>query len=163
MKPNNINWPQIKLLILDSDGVLTDGGVYYFEDGTEFRRFNIKDGYGLRALMDADIEVAIISRSPSLPVQQRAKQLGIKHVFLGAKDKLTTAQELTKALNLTLQQTAFIGDDIPDLTLLENVGFPITVADAVEAVKEKTVYVTVKPGGHGAVREVCDLILKANH
>lgn len=150
----------IRLLALDCDGVLTDGGVYVLEDGTEFRRFDIKDGLGLKRVMERGIEVAIISNSTSTAVAHRAGRLGIKHVRLGVENKLAALQELCSQLNLSLSQVAYIGDDLTDVPVLNAVGLPCAPADAVEEVRYAALYVTRQQGGHGAIREVVDWILE---
>jgi len=150
----------IRLLALDSDGVLTDGGVYVLEDGTEFRRFDIKDGLALKRLLACGIQVAIISTSIATPVAHRAASLGITHVYLGVENKLETVQNLCVESGLSLDQVAYVGDDLTDLPVLSAVGFPCAPADAVEEVRFSALYVTSQLGGHGAVREVCDLLIQ---
>ncbi|MDH6058052.1 KdsC family phosphatase [Umezakia ovalisporum] len=147
---------QIKLLALDVDGVLTDGGLYYTETGEELKKFNVKDGMGLKLIMQAGIQVAIITNSTSPTVLHRAKKLGISHVFLGAEDKLSVLENLCQQLHINLEQVAYIGDDINDLPVLKAVGCPLTVADAIPENLSVAIYVTKKLGGCGAVREVCD-------
>lgn len=149
---------QIKLLALDVDGVLTDGGLYYTESGEEFKKFNVKDGMGIKLLMQSGIEVAIISANSSTSTYYRAQKLGIIHCFLGVEDKLSTLKELCQQLNISLSQVAYIGDDVNDLSVLQAVGYPLTVADAINDNKNCAVYITNLKGGQGAVREVCDLI-----
>lgn len=149
----------IRLLAMDSDGVLTDGGVYIAADGQEFRRFDIKDGLGLKRVMQAGLHVAIISSASCQAVQVRANVLGIEHVFLGVKDKLTCLRQLCVRLDFAVEQVAYMGDDLPDIPILQAVGYSIAPADAVMVVRQMVCYVTSKQGGHGAVREVCDLIL----
>ena len=150
---------KIKLLALDVDGVLTDGGLYYTETGEELKKFNVKDGMGIKQVMQAGILVAIITNSTSSVVLHRAKKLGISHVFLGAEDKLLVLKELCQKLHLSLEQVAYVGDDVNDIPVLQAVGCPITVSDAMPQNQKSAVYVTQKPGGSGAVREVCDQIL----
>lgn len=149
----------VKLLALDVDGVLTDGGLYYTETGEELKKFNVKDGLGIKRIMQAGIEVAIITTSHSLSVHHRAKKLGVPHVFLGAEDKLATLKELCRNLGIDLSEVAYIGDDLVDLPVLKAIGCPITVADAVPENLACALYVTKKTGGQGAVREVCDQIV----
>lgn len=148
-----------RLLALDSDGVLTDGGVYLFEDGRQFRRFNIKDGLGLKRVMRAGLHVAIISASQVEAVRHRAVQLGIDELHLGVADKLAVLRQLCATHDLTLAEVAFMGDDLTDLPVLQQVGLPCAPADAVEAVRAAAALVTSSQGGHGAVREVCDLLV----
>jgi 3-deoxy-D-manno-octulosonate 8-phosphate phosphatase (KDO 8-P phosphatase) len=147
---------KIKLLALDVDGVLTDGGLYYTENGEEFKKFNVKDGMGLKQVMQAGIRVAIITTSNSASVLHRAKKLGISHVFLDAEDKLSVLNNLCKQLHIGLEQVAYMGDDINDIPVLQAVGCPLTVADAMPENLSVAVYVTQNSGGCGAVREVCD-------
>lgn len=149
----------IRLLALDVDGVLTDGGVYVFEDGTEFRRFNIKDGLGLRRVLETGIQVAIISASVNQAIVNRAEKLGISEVFLGSRNKVETLQHLCQRLNLSLEQVAYIGDDLTDLPVLKQVGLPCAPNDAVDEVKNSALLITTRDGGQGAVREVCDWLV----
>ncbi len=149
----------IRLLALDSDGVLTDGGVYVLEDGTEFRRFDIKDGLGLKRVMEAGIEVAIISASSSQAIVHRAQCLGIHRVYVGVDDKRQVLLRLCQELEIGPEQVAYVGDDLTDLPVLSEVGLPCAPADAIGAVKEAVLLITSQPGGHGAVREVCDSLL----
>lgn len=153
------SFSKIKLLALDVDGVLTDGGLYYTETGEELKKFNVKDGMGIKQVMQAGIQVAIITTSKSSSVLHRAEKLGISHVFLGAEDKLSVLKELCLQLQLSMEQVAYIGDDINDVPVLQAVGCPITVADAMPKNLESAIYITHKPGGYGAVREVCDQLL----
>jgi 3-deoxy-D-manno-octulosonate 8-phosphate phosphatase (KDO 8-P phosphatase) len=150
----------IRLLALDSDGVLTDGGVYLADDGHEFRRFDIKDGLGLKRVMQAGLQVAIISSASCEVVRIRAEALGIKHVYLGVQDKLACLKQVCSQLGINLDQVAYMGDDLPDLPVIQAVGFPIAPADAMDKVKSLATMVTLKAGGRGAVREVCDGLVK---
>ena len=152
----------IKLLILDVDGVLTDGNIYYADDGIQIKSFNVKDGFGLRQLIKNNIEIAIISGKKSQATQIRMNDLGIEHVHLGITDKLKPFEELKKQLKINNENIAYIGDDLPDIAVMEQIGFSVAVADAVPEVLEIADYVTTLDGGDGAVREVCDLILKSN-
>jgi 3-deoxy-D-manno-octulosonate 8-phosphate phosphatase (KDO 8-P phosphatase) len=151
---------QVKLLALDVDGVLTDGGLYYTETGEELKKFNVKDGLGIQRVMRSGVEVAIISAGHSISTIHRAKKLGIVHVFIGVEDKLSALKELCEQLSLSLSEVAYVGDDLVDLPVLQVVGCPITVADAMPENHAVAVYVTQKPGGQGAVREVCDLLVR---
>lgn len=151
---------RIRLLALDVDGVLTDGGVYVLEDGTEFRRFDIKDGLGLKRVMEAGIEVAIISASNARPVLHRAERLGIRHVYLGVQDKLRTLERLCQDLGIKLEQVAYMGDDLPDLPVLRAVGLPCAPANAVAEIRELPLLLTSSGGGDGAVREICEILLQ---
>ncbi|NQU58285.1 MAG: HAD hydrolase family protein [Rhodospirillales bacterium] len=149
----------IKMLSLDVDGVLTDGGLYYTDDGHQMRKFNVKDGMGIVEVMRAGIEVCIISASKVDVVAKRARDLGITHVFAGVEDKLQTLIMLCDMLSLDIKDVAHIGDDINDIGALEAVGLPITVADGVSKVVQVAQFVTEKEGGRGAVREICDLLV----
>ncbi len=151
---------QVRLLALDVDGVLTDGGIYMFEDGTEFRRFEIKDGLGLMRVKKAGIEVVIISTTAVRSILHRAKQLGITEVHLGAWEKLPVLLEICDRLGISLEQVAYMGDDLMDLPLLERVGLPCAPADALDPIKAKAKLITKCAGGHGAVRELCELLLE---
>lgn len=150
---------QVKLLALDVDGVLTDGGLYYTESGEVLRKFNIKDGQGIKLLKQAGIEVAIITAKSASSTLQRAKDLGINHAYLGIEDKLSTLKILCEKLGILLSQVAYVGDDINDLEVLQSVGCPLTVADAMSANQDIAIYVTKLAGGQGAVREICELLI----
>lgn len=152
---------QIKCLICDVDGVLTDGLLHIDNHGNELKSFNVQDGMGLKLLMAAGIEVAVITTARNAVVDHRMKQLGITHYFKGQVDKRKAYQELKKILGLDDVQFAYIGDDLPDLPLIKQVGLGVTVANAVPQVKEFAYWQTEKKGGRGAVRELCDLILNA--
>ncbi|MEE8394392.1 MAG: HAD hydrolase family protein [Rhodospirillales bacterium] len=149
----------IKLLSLDVDGVLTDGGLYYSDDGRQLRKFNVKDGLGIQRAMEAGLEVAMVSAGSMPTINQRAETLGVRHVFTGVSDKLETVRGLCRELGIGLNEAAHMGDDLTDLGLMESVGCPITVLDAVAEVIEVSAYVTERPGGGGAVREICDLLV----
>ena len=151
---------QVKLLALDVDGVLTDGGLYYSDSGEEMKRFHVKDGQGLKSLRDIGIEVAIISGSASRSTLHRARTLGILHTFVGTEDKLSTLKMLCQQLGLSLAQVAYVGDDVNDLPVMRAVGCPLTVADAMPENRACALYVTKLGGGQGAVREICDYLLK---
>lgn len=150
----------IKLLTLDVDGVMTDGGVFYAADGSQLRQFNIKDGMGINMAQKAGVEIAFITASTTPDIAHRGKVLKIKHMFMGADDKLAILTGLCAELSITLDEVAHIGDDVNDLVVLNAIGLPITVADAVDDVLDVAVYVTTRGGGKGAVREIIDLILK---
>lgn len=152
----------IKLVAMDCDGVLTDGGMYYSETGDELKKFNTKDGMGIGLLHKADFITVIITGEDVGIVKNRAKKLKIKEVHLGVKDKLECMNKIREKYNLSIEEVAYIGDDINDLKLLKNVGVSIAVSDALNIVKENVDYITKAKGGQGAVREVADLILKAN-
>ena len=162
LSEESIQWERIKVLLLDSDGVLTDGGVFLPDSGEpEFRRFDIKDGFGITRLLSSGFPIAVISRSPSVPVSVRCKRLGIPHVFLGVEDKSACARDLLATLGMDWESAAFMGDDLPDLPLLEKVAYPLAPADASPEVIRVASWVSRKPGGFGAVREACDCIFYA--
>ncbi len=150
---------QVKLLALDVDGVMTDGGLYYTETGEEFKKFNVKDGLGLKLLMKQSIQVAIISSNSSKATIHRARKLNITHTFIGVEEKLPVLKNLCQQMGISLSEVAYAGDDLPDLPVLKAVGCPLTVADATAQNKSVAVYITQCPGGKGAVREICDTIL----
>lgn len=152
---------QIKLLICDVDGVLTNGKVILGNDQQEFKHFNIKDGLGIRLLQKAGVETAIITAKLSEAVKNRAAQLGIEHVFQGVSDKKTQYETLKTALNLNDQDIAYIGDDWIDLPVMTRVGLSCAVADAHPEVCNRAHVTTQAKGGEGAVRELADIILKA--
>lgn len=149
---------QVKLLCVDVDGILTDGGIYYADDGNSFRKFNAKDGLGLARLLKSGVEVAIISGGAAGAIEHRAKRLGIRHVFTDIHDKLSVLQDLARKLGIEMDAVAHIGDDINDLPLMRAAGVSITAKDAVDEVLSYVDMVTKRPGGHGAVRELCDAI-----
>lgn len=151
----------IKLLSLDVDGVMTDGGLYYTDEGTQFRKFNVKDGLGIKRAIAAGVEVCIISASRQVSTLQRAEHLGITHVRIGAEDKLAALHEIAGGLGIDLHEVAHVGDDLTDVALMVHVGLPLTVADAVPEAIAAARYVTVKGGGDGAVRELCDMLVAA--
>lgn len=156
---------EIKILLLDVDGVLTDGTIVYTHSGTEMKSFNTKDGFGIRLLREAGVEVGLITARSSEAVRRRAQDLNLTHVYQGVRNKIEAYDEIMAELKLEVQEVSYMGDDWLDLPLLTRVGFPVTVADAVPEVKEVAHYVTKQFGGKGAVREVCDLIIEAkgNH
>lgn len=151
----------VRLLSLDVDGILTDGGLYFADDGLTLRKFNVKDGQGIKRVLDAGIAIAVISAGPQDAIRRRMESLGIPHVFTGVPDKLDTLTLLCDRLGIELAEVAHMGDDLNDLPVMEVVGYPITVPDAVAEVRDVAVYVTANPGGAGAVREICDLLIAA--
>ena len=151
----------IKLLILDVDGVLTDGGIIYNDNGVETKIFNVKDGLGIRLLMQAGINLCIATGRRSNALYNRCKNLGIEHIFDGADDKVAILDLILDRTGVSAEQVAFIGDDLPDLALMKKVGLSIAVADAHKTVLKNADMVTSAKGGNGAVREVCEAILKA--
>jgi len=151
----------IKLLILDVDGVLTDGSIIYNDDGLETKVFNVKDGLGIRLLINAGIKVCIATGRSSKALDHRCRNLGIEHVFEGIKDKTTVLDSILDQTGISAEEIAFIGDDLVDLPLMRKVGLAIAVADAHETVLEHAEMIASAKGGAGAVREVCEAILKA--
>lgn len=152
---------KIRLLILDVDGVMTDGRIFMNGAQGWTRHFHVKDGYGLKLLMKAGIAVAVISGGDSQDVRTRMEFLKIPYVFLGDEDKIKAFDKITAATGLKPEQMAFMGDDLFDIPVIERVGFSATVPHAVDPVKARVHYVTETPGGRGAVREVADAIRKA--
>ena len=152
----------ITLLVLDVDGVLTDGRLTVYDDGTESKAFHAHDGHGIRMWQRAGLTVALISGRRSEPTQRRAEQLEIAHVFQDCHFKLPRLERLLTELHLEAEQVAYIGDDLPDLPVIRFVGFGVAVANAVAEVKAQADYVTTCRGGEGAVREVIEMILKAS-
>lgn len=152
---------KLRALVLDVDGVLTDGGMYYGPAGEGLKRFNVKDGLGLRMIGEAGLEVALISGENSEILKRRAEKLKIENVFVGIEDKLQTLKDFLAPRKIGLDEVAYVGDDLNDLGVLGAVGLPIAVADAVAQVRKAAAFVTTRKGGDGAVREVCDLILSA--
>ncbi|KTC80023.1 3-deoxy-manno-octulosonate-8-phosphatase KdsC [Legionella cherrii] len=153
----------IKCLICDLDGVLTDGLLYIDNHFNELKTFHIQDGVGLKLLMTAGIEVAVITGSRNAVVDHRMQQLGIVHYYKDQFDKQETYKQLKEKLNLQDEHFAYIGDDLPDAPIMQQVGFSVAVANAVDQIKEIAMWQTTLTGGRGAVRELCDLILKAQN
>lgn len=151
----------IKLLVLDVDGVLTDGSIILDNEGNEFKAFHVRDGHGIKMLANAGIHVAIITGRQSKVVARRAKELGIKEVHQGRHKKLETFGRITEKLGIKEHEAAYIGDDIVDIPVFKKAGLSIAVADADEETKRHAMMVTKNRGGRGAVREICDFLLKA--
>lgn len=151
----------IKLLVLDVDGVMTDGSIIYNDLGHETKIFDVRDGHGIKLLMRAGVEVAIVTSRESDVVGHRAKNLGIKHVYQGAVEKIKAYGDLIGSLGLKPHETACMGDDLVDIPMMKKAAFAVTVPDAANEVIERSHYVTKHPGGRGAVRETAELILKA--
>jgi 3-deoxy-D-manno-octulosonate 8-phosphate phosphatase (KDO 8-P phosphatase) len=154
---------KIKCVITDVDGVLTDGLIYLDNHGNELKAFNIQDGMGLKLLMSAGIEVAVITTSRNAVIEHRMQQLGIRYYFKGQVDKRAAYLELKAKLALNDEDFAYIGDDLPDIAIISQVGLGIAVANAMGQVKEAAIWHTELHGGRGAIREVCDFILKAQN
>ncbi len=151
----------IKLVIFDVDGVLTDGGIYFTDDGREMKKFNVKDGMGISLLTQTDITVAIITGRNSPIVAERMKSLGVNHVYQGRMNKKETYHNLLEALKLDHSQVAYVGDDVIDVSVMSACHLPIAVADAHDSAKKVALWITDNKGGYGAGREVCDLLLTA--
>jgi 3-deoxy-D-manno-octulosonate 8-phosphate phosphatase (KDO 8-P phosphatase) len=151
----------IRLLLLDVDGVLTDGSIFFSHDGMESKAFNSQDGFGIRLLLEAGIDTGVVTARTSEAVSKRARDLGMRYVFQGEANKLTAYKEIVRQSGLKPFEIAYMGDDWLDLVLLVRVGFAAAPANAVEEVKRAAHYICRKPGGHGAVREICDLLLEA--
>lgn len=152
---------QIRLLLLDVDGVLTDGSLIYLDDGRECKVFNSRDGFGLTLLHKAGIQTGIITARTGGAVAHRARQLGMTHLAQGVRDKAAALANILVQTGLDARQIAYMGDDWLDLPVLRQVGLAVAVADAVAEVRQAAHYITQAPGGRGAVREVCELILEA--
>lgn len=154
---------QVKCLICDIDGVLTDGLIYIDNHNNELKAFNIQDGLGLKLLMAAGIEVAVITGSQNAVIEHRMKQLDIRHYFKGQINKQAAFSELKTRLQLNNEAFAYVGDDLPDLPIMKQVGLSVAVSNAVPQVKQIATWSTELHGGRGGVREVCDLILNAQN
>lgn len=151
----------IRLLLLDVDGVLTDGTLLYSSSGEEFKAFNTQDGFGITLLRQAGVETGVITARKSEMVQRRAEELKMAHIYQGARKKNVAYREILKATGLKPYEVAYMGDDWLDLVLLQQVGLSLTPANGADELKETVHYVTPRPGGHGAVRDACNLILSA--
>ena len=152
---------QIKLLVMDVDGVLSNGQIIYDQNGHETKCFDVQDGFGIECLQKAGFKTAIITGRKSAMVDKRAKELNIDYYLQGRSDKLTALQEILADTDITLAECAYIGDDWVDIKALQAVGFAVAVANAHNEVIKRADMVTTRTGGHGAVRELCDLLLKA--
>ncbi len=152
---------KVRLLILDVDGVMTNGELLYSSNEEEFKAFNARDGLGIKMVIREGIKVAIISGRRSRAVDRRADDLGIDDVYQGVSDKVAVFEGIAKRHAIASEEAGFIGDDLAEIPLLLKVGFAVGVADAVEEVKERVDFVTTHSGGNGAVREICELLLKS--
>ena len=152
-------YDDICLLVMDVDGVMTDGKITYTSDGQELKSFNIKDGFGIKRAQTSGIETVIITGRISPMVERRALELGIAHLIQGREDKLAALSDLLDQMNLTLDQVAYIGDDLPDLTAIKSVKLGACPADAASEVKSRADWVSTRAGGDGCVRELCDLLV----
>jgi 3-deoxy-D-manno-octulosonate 8-phosphate phosphatase (KDO 8-P phosphatase) len=152
---------RVRLVVFDVDGVFTDGCLYYGASGEELKVFHVHDGQGVKRLLKSGVAVAVISGRESAAVARRMQDLGVAHLFQGDEHKLPIFERLLKKLGLSADETACVGDDLPDLPLLERAGLAIAVPNALPEVKARAHRVTQAAGGRGAVREVCDLIMAA--
>ncbi|RRQ21226.1 3-deoxy-manno-octulosonate-8-phosphatase KdsC [Thiohalobacter thiocyanaticus] len=151
----------IKLVIFDVDGVLTDGSLFYGDDGQEYKAFNSRDGHGIKMLKKYDVEIGIITGRTSQVVEHRVRNLGITHVYQGQLDKLPAFEELIARLDVNPEQCAYVGDDVVDLPIMSRVGLAIAVQDAHPFVKKHAHWITPSGGGRGAARDVCELLIEA--
>jgi 3-deoxy-D-manno-octulosonate 8-phosphate phosphatase (KDO 8-P phosphatase) len=151
----------VRLVAFDVDGVFTDGRFYLSDDGSESKAFCTQDGFGVRQLLAAGIEVVVISGRRSEAVERRMNELGVMRVVQGCNDKIAAFSTITAELGIADAECVYVGDDVPDLPLLTKVGYAVAVANAVNSVREQCDYTTLARGGFGAVREVCDLVLAA--
>lgn len=150
---------QIRLAIFDVDGVLTDGSLYFGDDGLEYKAFNVRDGLGMGMLQETGVHMAVISGRRSEVVRIRMDGLGVTHVYQGLRDKLPAYEELKQTLRLADQAIAYVGDDLIDLPIMRRAGLAIAVQDAHPLVRQQAHWCTQAPGGRGAAREVCELIM----
>jgi len=153
---------KIRMLILDVDGVLTDGGIILDNDGNEFKAFHVRDGHGIKMLGKIGVHVALITGRYSQVVDRRALELGIAEVYQRCHAKAVAYEQLMSKFSLSDDQVAYVGDDVVDIALLKRVGLPVVVADAAEEAKKHALLITSNRGGRGAVREVTDLLIKAS-
>jgi len=151
----------VRLVVFDVDGVLTDGALFIDTEGREHKVFHSRDGHGMKMLRDCGVELAIITGRSSPAVTHRMASLGIEHVFQGQQDKLPAFRQLLLTLGLEAEQAAYVGDDVVDLPIMRRVGFAVAVADAHPLVKRHAHWQTANPGGRGAARDVCELIMEA--
>jgi 3-deoxy-D-manno-octulosonate 8-phosphate phosphatase (KDO 8-P phosphatase) len=152
---------QIKLVIFDVDGVLTDGGLFFGDDGQEYKAFYSRDGLGIKMLQRTGVEVGVITARESQVVIHRMRNLGIEHLYQGRLDKISAYEDMIEKLAVTHSQTAYVGDDVVDLPVMQHVGLAVAVADAHPFVKQHAHWTTQHGGGRGAARDVCELILQA--
>ncbi len=153
-----MDWQAVKVLFCDVDGVLTDGGLYFGPEGQLFKRFNVLDGLGLRRLASVGVKVIFISGDDTAIVPARARRLDVTEVYTCCEDKATVVRQTLERIELRAEQACFIGDDVLDVPGMREVGFPVAPPNAHPLALQAACYVTRRPGGHGAVREICDLI-----
>ena len=154
--------PKIKILIMDVDGVMTDGRIFLDSNGNWCRFFNVRDGVGILRLAKAHYKLGVITAALAKDVRTRMKMLGIHYFYEGAEDKLSCLKDLSSKSQIDFNSMAYIGDDLPDIPVLNEVGFSVTVPDAVDEVQSCVHYITRNTGGNGAIREICDFLLKHN-
>jgi 3-deoxy-D-manno-octulosonate 8-phosphate phosphatase (KDO 8-P phosphatase) len=151
----------VRMIVFDVDGVLTDGSLFYDNQGQEYKAFNSRDGHGIKMLRASGVQTGIITGRTSQIVLHRARNLGIEHIYQGAEDKLEALQNLLQETGLTPDQIAYMGDDVVDLPVLNRCGLAVTVPDAPDEVKARSHVVTLASAGRGAAREVCEFIMRA--
>lgn len=152
---------KIKLMVFDVDGVMTDSTLIFDENGVEYKVFNCRDGQGIELLHKAGIITAIISKRNNGTVTHRAKVLGITELYIGQRDKMPALNEILEKYGFSYDEVSYMGDDLPDICVLEKVGLPCCPADAIEEVKAVSKFISAKNGGKGAVRELCEFVLKS--
>jgi len=153
---------QVKLVIFDVDGVLTDGSLFLGDDGLEYKAFNSRDGHGMKMLQESGVTIAIITGRTSKVVEYRMQSLGIQHVYQGQLDKRQAFAELLEKLRLSIEQVAYVGDDVVDLPVMSKVGLAIGVQDAHPMVRKHAHWLTPSNGGRGAGRDVCEMLMEAH-
>jgi len=151
----------IKLVIFDVDGVLTDGSLFYGDDGLEYKAFNSQDGHGMKMLQSSGVDIGIITGRTSDVVKYRMENLGIEHVYQGQLDKLPAFIKLTQKLKVDAEEVAYVGDDVVDLPIMIRVGLAITVQEGHDLAKKHAHWICQKPAGRGAAREICEMIMQA--
>lgn len=154
---------QIKLVVFDVDGVLTDGSLFIGDDGQEYKAFHSRDGLGMKLLRKSGVEIGIITARTSEVVKHRMENLDIEHVYQGRLEKLPALEELLAKLGISFEQTAYVGDDVVDLPVMRQVGLAIAVQDAHPLAKQHAHWQTPHGGGRGAARDVCELIMEAHN
>lgn len=152
---------QIRLVVFDVDGVLTDGSLFLGDDGQEYKAFYSRDGHGMKMLMHTGVEIGVITGRSSEVVRLRMESLGVKHVYQGRMDKLPAFEDLLDKVGYGPEQVAYVGDDVMDLPVIRRVGLGVAVADAHPLVKQHSHWTTPSTGGHGAARDLCELIMEA--
>ncbi len=162
-KLNLKNLKAIKALVVDVDGILTDGNIWWHSPGEWRRNFNIYDGFGIRELVKEGFIVAMITGSNAQDIRERKEKLNIHYLYEGIEDKIPSFEDFLKKTNLKANEVAYIGDDLPDVPVLKRVGFAASVPTAMPEAKKVAMYITKKDGGKGAVRELCDILIAAKN